>query len=63
MDRSKKLFTMSAVSRAADVPESTIRNWSDRKLLDCDRDSAGRRLYGVDAIERARELREERTRP
>ena len=55
-------YTLGAVARGAELCDATIRTYSELGLLECRRDSTGRRLFRADAPAEARRIFQERKR-
>ena len=53
-----RLLTSSGLAAETKVPPATIRNWVRKGLINCQFDSAGRRLFSDEAIEQVVKLRE-----
>lgn len=52
-----KLFSISTAAREANCSVDTIRNYSNRGLIECERLEDGTRIFNEDAIAKARELK------
>lgn len=58
----EKVLTTAAVARQAGVSEKRVRVYADAGLIECARDSAGRRVFPLTAPKLVRELFLRRTR-
>jgi hypothetical protein len=52
-----QLLSGKTVAKEFDVTGTTVRNWSDRGILPCTRDSVGRRLFKRRDVELLRQQR------
>lgn len=55
-----RLLTTTAISYETRVPAITIKQWANRGWIECQIDSAGRRLFDESVIEKVRKIRSER---
>jgi len=58
----KKVLTTSGVACGANISEHRVRVYADAGIIECVRDSAGRRTFQESAVKQAREAHERRTR-
>jgi len=58
----EKVLTTAGIAREAGVSETRIRVYADAGIIECVRDSAGRRAFPASAVKQAREAFERRTR-
>jgi len=53
-------LTITGLAHQTYTAPTTLRYWTDRELIPHRRDSAGRRLYGPDAVDAVRRLKADR---
>jgi hypothetical protein len=56
-EMSSQLMTVGGIAAASGAPAPTIRSWVRKGLVQCTRDSTGRRLFDQRALAKVRELR------
>jgi DNA-binding transcriptional MerR regulator len=58
-----QLLTVGGIAAETRVPAPTIRAWARRGLIECQRDSAGRRLFNQAVVAQVLKLRARAQRP
>jgi DNA-binding transcriptional MerR regulator len=59
--RSSRILTLGTLSRETGISRPTLRLYADSRLIPCEVDTVGRRLFPASAIARAVKVHAERT--